>query len=97
MATPSTGYGIIENQSALLNILCKQHSGLHIVHFNSRSLNGLKFDYVRNVFEKSDIDVICVTETWFRSGVSDIHYKINGFKLFQVCREHRRGGGVAIL
>lgn len=96
MATPGSDLGVIENQSALLNILCKQYSGLHIVHFNSRSLNGLKFDYVRNVFQNSDIDVICVTETWFRTNVSEIHYRINGFKLFQACRENRRGGGVAV-
>lgn len=89
-------FGVIENQSALLNILCKQHAGLHIVHFNARSLNYLKLDYVRKIFENSKVDVICVTETWFNNEVSETHYSINGYKLLQRSRVNRKGGGVAI-
>lgn len=84
-----------ENHSVLLNILCRQRSGLNVVHFNARSLNGSKLDYVRSIFENSSVDVICVTETWFQQ-VSDSNYNIRGYNLFHNIRNGRKGGGVAI-
>lgn len=85
-----------EKQSCLLNILCKQHKGFNVVHFNARSLNGLKLDQVKYVFENSAVDVICVSETWFSNDVSCDFYKIKGYDLFSNNRVHKRGGGVAI-
>lgn len=88
--------GVNDNHSVLLNILSHQRPGLNVVHFNARSLNGLKLDHVRTVFEKSNIDIICVSETWFQEKVSDVHYTIKGYKLFHNGRKGRKGGGVAI-
>lgn len=89
-------HGVNENHSVILNILCRQRSGLNIVHFNARSLNGLKFDHVRSSFENSQVDVICVTETWFNDEVSVRHHMIDGYNLFQNNRKDKKGGGVAI-
>lgn len=88
--------GVNDNHSVLLKILSQQRSGLNVVHFNARSLNGLKLDHVRTVFEKSNIDIICVSETWFQEDVSDLHYNIKGYKMFHNDRKGRKGGGVAI-
>lgn len=70
-----------DNSIAMLNILCSQQSGLRVVHFNARSLNNLKMDYVRYVFQSSGVDVICISETWFVSDVCDAYYNINSYKL----------------
>lgn len=85
-----------ENQSCILNILCKQHKGFNVVHFNARSLHGLKLDHVKHVFENSLVDVICVTETWYNNDINCDFYKINGYDLFCNNRVNKRGGGVAI-
>lgn len=84
------------NHSAMIEVLCKQRSGLNVVHFNARSLNGLKLDYVRSIFENSSVDVICVTETWYRNEVSENIYRINGYNMFLNSRKDKIGGGVAI-
>lgn len=84
-----------ENHYVLLNILCRQREGLNVVHFNARSLNGLKLDYVRTIFENSRVDIICVTETWFCDDLVK-HYNIKGYKLFHNNRTSKKGGGVAI-
>lgn len=96
MSILNFGNGVNENHSAILNILCQQRSGLNIVHFNARSLNGLKLDHVRSVFENSKVDVICVTETWFDDEVLPMHYIINGYNGFFNNRKSKKGGGVAI-
>lgn len=90
--------GINGNHAVLLNILCQQRSGLNIVHFNARSLNGLKLDYAKSIFEKSKVDVFCVSETWFDDEISEQYYMISGYTLFQNSRKRRekKGGGVAI-
>lgn len=90
------GDGINENHSVMLKILCSQRSGLKIVHFNARSLNGLKLDYVKDVFNNSNIDLICVSESWFKQNVDEKHYEINGYNLYHNSRTNRKGGGVAI-
>ena len=78
--------GVNDNHSVVLKILCKQKSGLKVVHFNARSLNGQKFDHVKPVFENSDIDII-----WYKN-----HYNIKGYNLYYNSRPIRKGGGVAI-
>lgn len=97
MVVPSSKTANIDNCSrAMVNIMCGQQTGLNIVHFNARSLNSEKMDIVRNTFELSPVDVICVSETWFRYNVSSVHYDINDYKLFRSDRVDRKGGGVAI-
>ena len=52
-----------EYNKTLIEILCLKKLGFHVVHFNARSLKNEKLDYVRYLFEFSEIDVIAVTET----------------------------------
>lgn len=88
--------GAIDNYRVLIHVLCKQYSGLNVVHFNARSLNGLKLDHARHIFENSPVDIVCISETWFRSDISDSLYNFNGFKLFRNDRLGKRGVGVAV-
>jgi len=48
-------------------------------------------------FDKLDMDVICVSESWLKKHHSDKRFSLDGFKLFRADRGgHRRGGGSAI-
>lgn len=80
---------------AMLNVLCRRQSGLNIVHFNARSLNPEKMDVVRNTFEFSSVDIICVSETWFKTDISDSHYDIKIIN-FSDLTDMEKGWGVAI-
>ncbi|XP_037930440.1 uncharacterized protein LOC119665224, partial [Teleopsis dalmanni] len=86
----------MQDHKTLINIFSSQRCGVNMVHFNARSLSGLKLDYVRSVFEGSKVDVICVSETWFDHNISSVFFSLNGFDLFRHDRKHRLGGGVAI-
>lgn len=52
-------------------------------------------DEFRFLFENSEIDVVCVSETWFHSDVFNETYKVDGYKLYRADRQ-TNGGGVAI-
>lgn len=82
------------NSKTLLNIFCKQASGLKVCHFNAQSL-GRKVDEFRHIFVNSEVDVICVSETWFRSDVCDSVYALDGYRLYRKDRTSH-AGGVAI-
>ena len=78
----------------MLNVFCNRVMGLKIVHINAQSLFP-KIEEFRFLFEKSNIDAICISETWFSPDIEDISYKLNGYMLFRSDR-CSRGGGVAI-
>ena len=102
MSNNLAGNGVGDCKRDILNIICKYHSGLNIVHFNARSLNAFKLDYVRDIFSNINIDVVCVSETWFHEDVQDTYVSIPNFQLFRNDRKikerggKRCGGGVAI-
>lgn len=78
----------------MLRILSKAKKGLKVCHINAQSLNK-KIDEFRYLFENSGVDVICVSETWFRPEISDATYRMNDFKLYRSDRISH-AGGVAI-
>ena len=81
----------------LVNILCKRSKGLTVVHFNARSLSISKLDFVKYVFDKSSVDLICITETWLNSYLSSSLFNLTDYNLLRNDRQDgRRGGGVAI-
>lgn len=43
-------------------------------------------DVVRGTFELSSVDIICVSETWFRHDISDTHYEIKNYSLLRTDR-----------
>lgn len=57
-----------------------------------------KADEFRFIFENSNIDSICVSETWFQPFTNNNAVNIEGYKLYRVDRnsDKTRGGGVAI-
>lgn len=86
-----------EISQSLINLFCKKTNGFNVVHFNARSLNSETIDYIRNVFQNSSVDIICITETWLHSDISDSHVNISGYNLLRKDRKgDKRGGGVAI-
>lgn len=78
----------------LIQILTKQRSGLNICHINAQSL-GNKMDEFRFLFEESNVDIICITETWFSKKIPDSLITANGYKFFRNDRSSH-AGGVAI-
>lgn len=78
----------------MLRILAKQREGVKLCHINAQSLNN-KLDEFRYTFVNSDIDVICVSETWFSESLPDSLINLNGYNVFRVDRV-KHGGGVAI-
>lgn len=75
----------------MLRILSKQKSGLKVVHLNAQSLNN-KLDEFRNLFISSGVDIVCISETWFHSSISDTVYQLPGFSLFRADRVTNAGG-----
>lgn len=64
---------------------------------NARSLNVCKLDYLKYLFASSCVDVICVSETWFKTILPDLSYNIPNYNLFRNDRVTlTNGGGVAI-
>ena len=66
-----------------------------IININARSLNAEKVDELQVIVDDYDIDVVCITETWFREYMDDTSLALEGFCLERKDRDHRRGGGVA--
>jgi len=62
------------SSQAIIRILAKQKPGLKIIHLNAQSL--AKIEEFRFLFINSNIDVICVSETWFVFDVSNMSMKI---------------------
>ncbi|XP_075155471.1 uncharacterized protein LOC142228831 [Haematobia irritans] len=75
----------------MVRILSKHKTGLSIVHINAQSLNN-KMDEFREIFQSSNIDIICVSETWFHVNISNDIYELEGYKLFRADRESNAGG-----
>jgi len=89
------------NQRVLLDIVGKLYPGLSVVHFNASSFNVSKRDYCQHIFNNSKVDIICVTETWFKSELSDFFAQLPGYKLLRHDRaadvsNKKKGGGIAI-
>lgn len=81
---------------SMIRILNKQRKGLKVCHINAQSLR-CKIDEFRYIFENSDTDVICISETWFNSSILDIHANLEGYDFFRADRDDKqRGGGVGI-
>lgn len=78
----------------MIRILSKQRKGFNICHINGQSLSN-KMDEFRYIFENSNIDLICVSETWFDSETNNPLISLNGYKVLRVDRKEY-AGGVAI-
>ena len=75
----------------MVRILSKQRCGLKIVHINAQSLQN-KIDEFREIFINSGVDIICVSETWFRPVINDSAYNVSGYNMFRADRLTHAGG-----
>lgn len=91
VSTGCNSNGITMN---MVRVLAKQRSGLRICHINAQSLNN-KTDEFRLTFENSEIDIICVSETWLKKEIPDSRICLEGYKTFRADRQ-THAGGVAI-
>jgi hypothetical protein len=66
--------------------------GLHFVHLNVRSLLP-KIDEIRLLVCKSEVGVLCFTETWLDSSVCDSEIEIGNYSVF---RKDRNWNGEGI-
>jgi len=84
-----------DNTYNMVRVLSKRLSGFRICLINAQSLN-CKIDEFRYIFENSNVDVICITETWFKAKILDGTVNLSGYTLHRCDREGDfRGGGVA--
>ncbi len=60
------------------------------------NVNGLtrKFDYIKLLVQKSNIDILCLNDTKIDNNIDDEDIGIDGFTLYQKDRDH--GGGILI-
>lgn len=90
----STGDDSKYNIYNMIRILSNLKVGLKISHINAQSLYK-KIDEFRYIFQNSKIDIICVSETWFRPEICDNVYNLQDYKLYRADRPSH-AGGVAI-
>ena len=70
----------------------KIHKGFKVAHINVRSLYN-KLDEVRSLLTESDLDVLCISETWLDDTISDSEINILGY-IPERKERNRQGGGV---
>jgi len=74
-----------------LRVLGNQRTCIRVRPINAQSLVN-KFEEFRCLFVNSNIDVICLSETWFLSYVSDSLVECSGYDLFRSDRGSHAGG-----
>jgi len=75
----------------MLRVLAKLGSGLRICHINAQSIK-CKIDEFRYLFTQSGMDIICISETWFRPEDISTYCSIDGYKLVRADRLNHAGG-----
>ena len=84
------------NIRTVLNIMSNTYNGLQIIHLNARSLTSHKLDYLKYILCNTKVDVVCITETWFRPELVDGIVEIPNFSCTRLDRRNGlRGGGIA--
>lgn len=87
------------NLKILLKLVNNYHPGFQVCHLNARSLNQSKLDYLNYIFDSDSvcIDVVCITERWFKYDINDNIYNLHDFCVVRNDRHlSERSGGIAI-
>ena len=72
-------------------------STLKCVLFNSQSLCN-KFSILSYLIDNSDLDIVCITETWLRSSIPDSCFvNSKDYSVWRSDRSDKTGGGVCII
>jgi exonuclease III len=72
------------------------NKGLKIAHLNIQSLRN-KTDHVNMLLHNSNIDCLCLSETWLSNDIDDYAIKIDGYNLCRIDRKYQSHGGIALL
>ncbi|KAK3913454.1 putative RNA-directed DNA polymerase from transposon BS [Frankliniella fusca] len=81
-------------QDYVQNITDENANKLKVVHINAQSLNDTSHhSEFLSTFSDCGIDVICVSETWLKTGEQ---VYLPGYNSFNVTRNKKVGGGVSI-
>ncbi|CAG4937325.1 unnamed protein product [Colias eurytheme] len=67
----------------------------NVVHINAQSIPAHYTDFLAS-FESSNVQAICVSESWLKPSLPSSSYSLPGFRLIRNDRIGRGGGGVAI-
>ena len=77
--------------------------GLHFMHLNIRSLfNKNKFDMFKQQMSQSNIDVLCLSETWLKRALPSNIINISGYTVTRLDRSWeenghiKKGGGICM-
>ena len=88
---------LLNNAETVLRLMSKTHNGFQICHLNSRSLSKSKLDYLNTLFPPTELNIICITESWFRSSFTDNLCELKNYFLLRHDRQKdSRGGGIAV-
>uniref|UniRef100_A0A1A9WRM2 Uncharacterized protein n=1 Tax=Glossina brevipalpis TaxID=37001 RepID=A0A1A9WRM2_9MUSC len=67
------------NMEIAFQIVSETRKGFQLCHFNARSFNKPKADYFSYLLFVLVIDVLCLTETWFRPYIDYGFSQISGY------------------
>lgn len=68
-----------------------------MAHLNVRLLKYRDhFILVKQTVLDNKFDIFCMSETWLDSSVSNLEIETQGYNLYRVDRENKKGGGVCV-
>lgn len=82
---------------AVLNTILSDNK-LNLCHINVQSLCARrlsKFEELKSTFSNSKLDIVCMTESWLGSSISDSMIAIDGYNIVRNDR-NRHGGGICV-
>lgn len=90
--------GILASDYTVFSNIFQDAGVLKIGHFNAQSLGlgGSKFLEIYNLLYKSNLDIICISESWLKDMDSSIQIALPGFESYRCDRTGRRGGGAYV-
>ena len=72
-----------------------QERHVTLAHINARSIkNRNHFILIKEVVLAKKFDILCVSESWLDSSISDIELDIPGYNIYRLDRTNKPGGGV---
>ena len=77
-----------------IDLKCTLGKGLKIAHLNIQSLRN-KVDHLNMLLHNSNIDCLCLTETWLTEDIDDTTLKIDDYIFCRIDRKDKGHGGIA--
>ncbi|KAI5708382.1 hypothetical protein M8J77_021503 [Diaphorina citri] len=96
--SPSTITASVPSTNNILQHLISSYpKKLSIFHLNAHSIRPpVKYIEIKEIFAGTPADIICITESWLDSSISNAEVSLQGYNLIRNDRLGKRGGGVAI-